>query len=108
MPGAGSLVAAVEAASGQTPVSIGKPAPLLLEEAARLVGVDPREAVMIGDSILTDLAAARAVGARCILMLTGVTSRAEVEALEAGRRPDAVAADAGELEAALDRLRAAG
>ena len=44
---------------------------------------------MIGDSILTDLAAARAVGARCILMLTGVTSRAEVEALEAERRPDA-------------------
>jgi 4-nitrophenyl phosphatase len=108
MPGAGSLVAAVEAASGQTPVSIGKPAPLLLEEAARLVGVDPREAVMIGDSILTDLAAARAVGARCILMLTGVTSRAEVEALGADRRPDAVAADAAELEAALDRLRAAG
>jgi 4-nitrophenyl phosphatase len=108
MPGAGSLVAAVEAASGQTPVSIGKPAPLLLEEAARLVGVDPREAVMIGDSILTDLAAARAVGARCILMLTGVTSRAEVEALGADRRPDAVAADAAELAAALDRLRAAG
>jgi 4-nitrophenyl phosphatase len=108
MPGAGSLVAAVEAASGQTPVSIGKPAPLLLEEAARLVGVDPRAAVMIGDSILTDLAAARAVGARCILMLTGVTSRAEVEALGADRRPDAVAADAGELEAALDRLQAAG
>ncbi len=108
MPGAGSLVAAVEAASGQTPVSIGKPAPLLLEEAARLVGVDPRAAVMIGNSILTDLAAARAVGARCILMLTGVTSRAEVEALGADRRPDAVAADAGELEAALDRLQAAG
>jgi 4-nitrophenyl phosphatase len=108
MPGAGSLVAAVEAASGQTPISIGKPAPLLLEEAARLVGVDPREAVMIGDSILTDLAAARAVGARCILMLTGVTSRAEVEALEAARRPEAVAADAAGLEAALDRLREAG
>jgi 4-nitrophenyl phosphatase len=108
MPGAGSLVAAVEAASGQTPISIGKPAPLLLEEAARLVGVDPREAVMIGDSILTDLAAARAVGARCILMLTGVTSRAEVEALEAARRPEAVAADAAGLEAALDRLQEAG
>ncbi len=106
MPGAGALVAAVEAASGTTPVSIGKPAPLLLEEAARLVGVDRRQAVMIGDSILTDLAAARAVGARCVLMLTGVTSRAEVDALAGDRRPDAVAADAAELEAALDRLRA--
>ena len=29
---------------------------------------------MIGDGIATDLAAARAVGARCVLMLTGVTT----------------------------------
>jgi len=108
MPGAGSLVAAVEAASGRTPVSIGKPAPLLLEEAARLVGLDPRQAVMIGDSIVTDLVAARAVGARCVLMLTGVTSRAEVEALGPDGRPDAIAANADELEAALARLRGDG
>lgn len=106
MPGAGAVVAAVEAASGVSPVSIGKPAPLLLEEAARVVGADPREAVMIGDGIRTDLLAARAVGARCILMLTGVSSRAEVEALEGRQRPDAIAADAPELQAALERLRA--
>ena len=105
MPGAGAIVAAVEAASGCVPVSIGKPAPLLLEEAARVVGADPRAAVMIGDSIRTDLPAARAVGARCVLMLTGVTSRAEVEALPAGDRPDALAADAAELDLALARLR---
>jgi 4-nitrophenyl phosphatase len=106
MPGAGAIVAAVEAASGRMPVSIGKPAPLLLEEAARLVGVSPADAVMIGDSLRTDLPAARAVGARCVLMLTGVTGQAEVEALPADERPDAVANDAAELERALDRLRA--
>ena len=105
MPGAGAIVAAVEAASECVPVSIGKPAPLLLEEAARVAGVDPASAVMIGDSIRTDLPAARAVGARCVLMLTGVTSRAEVEALARQDRPDAVAADAVELERALDGLR---
>jgi len=106
MPGSGAVVAAVEAASGVTPVSIGKPAPLLLEEAARVVGVDPRDAVMIGDGILTDLLAARAVGARCVLMLTGVSSLADVEALQGPNAPAAIAADAGELEAALTRLRA--
>ena len=37
-PGAGSIVAAIEAASGVTPISIGKPEPYLLEEAARAVG----------------------------------------------------------------------
>jgi ribonucleotide monophosphatase NagD (HAD superfamily) len=62
---------------------------------------------MIGDGIPTDLAAARAVGARCVFMLTGVTSRAEVEALPAEQQPDVIAADAGELAAALERLEAA-
>jgi 4-nitrophenyl phosphatase len=106
MPGAGALVAAVETASGVTPIAIGKPAPLLLLEAARAVGADPRDAVMIGDGIGTDLAAARAVGARCVLMLTGVTTRVQVDALPAAERPTAVAADATELAAILLRLAA--
>jgi 4-nitrophenyl phosphatase len=103
-PGAGTIAAALEATTGVTPLSIGKPAPPLLESAAEAVGRDAREAVMIGDGIGTDLAAARAVGARCVLMLTGVTGRAEVDALAEDARPDAVAADAQELAAALDAL----
>ena len=59
---------------------------------------------MIGDGIATDLAAARAVGARSVLMLTGITSRADVDALPDSERPTAVAADATELAAALDQL----
>jgi HAD superfamily hydrolase (TIGR01450 family) len=103
-PGAGSVVAALEATTGVTPVSIGKPAPLLLEMAAHAAGGEARDAVMIGDGLDTDLAAARAVGARCVLMLTGITTRAEVEALDAADRPTAVAADAGELADALAHL----
>lgn len=105
MPGAGALVAAIACAAGRQPaVSIGKPSPLLLEMAARAVGVEPSQAVMIGDSLLTDMPAARAVGARCVLMLTGITTRPQLEALPAGDRPTAVAADAAELSAALERL----
>jgi 4-nitrophenyl phosphatase len=105
-PGAGSIVAAVEAATGVVPVSIGKPAPHLLEAAAHAVGREPAEAIMIGDGIGTDLAGARAVGARCVFMLTGVTTRAQIEALPADEQPTAVAADADELAAALERLAA--
>jgi phosphoglycolate/pyridoxal phosphate phosphatase family enzyme len=103
-PGAGSLVAAVEAASGVTPVSIGKPAPYLLEEAARAVGREAREAIMIGDGLGTDIAAARAVGARSVLMLTGVTTREMADAAPPDRHPTAIAADADELAAVLDVL----
>ena len=84
-PGAGSMAAAIEAATGRPPLVIGKPGPHLLELAAEAVGRDPKDAVMIGDGIATDLAAASAVGARCVLMLTGVTTAAQVEALPPDR-----------------------
>jgi 4-nitrophenyl phosphatase len=103
-PGAGSIVAAVEASTGIAPLVIGKPGPHVLELAADAVGRDVREAVMIGDVIASDLAAARSVGARCILMLTGVTTQAQVDALSGEERPTAVAEDADALAAALDAL----
>ena len=106
-PGAGSVVAAVRTASGAEPLAIGKPAPLLLEVAARIAGMLPADAVVIGDSLVTDMAAARAVGSRSVLMLTGVTRREQVEALRVEDRPTAVATDATELEAALRLLTAA-
>jgi 4-nitrophenyl phosphatase len=62
-PGAGSIVISVETATGVTPISIGKPAPAILEEAARVVGARASDAVVIGDCLDTDIAAARAVGA---------------------------------------------
>jgi HAD superfamily hydrolase (TIGR01450 family) len=107
-PGAGSIVAAVEAGSGVAPVSIGKPAPLLLEMAIRAAGpgLGRRDAVMVGDGLATDLAAARSIGIPCILMLTGVTRHEQVEALPPAERPAATAADAAELTAALERLAA--
>ena len=103
-PGAGTVAAALEATTGVTPLSIGKPEPHLLELAAEAVGRHASEAVMIGDGIDTDLAAARSVGARCVLMLTGVATRDGVEAIPTAERPTAVAADAGELAAILDTL----
>ncbi len=100
-PGAGSIVIALEYATGVVPVSIGKPAPFLLQTAAHAVGRQAAEAIMIGDVIATDLAGARAVGARCVLMLTGVTTLAQVEALPPDEAPTAIAADATELAAIL-------
>ena len=103
-PGAGSLVAAVKAATGVTPVSLGKPAPEIMVEAARMAGANAADAIMIGDGLATDIGAAKAVGARSILMLTGVTKRSQLEGLSAAEAPDEVAADAAELAVILDRL----
>lgn len=108
LPGAGSMVCGVEAAAGHSPLVIGKPEPALLETAARVVGGDPRAAVMIGDSLTSDMAAARAVGCRSILMLTGVTTPAQAAALTPDQRPTAIVRDAAELAIALDRFAAEG
>jgi ribonucleotide monophosphatase NagD (HAD superfamily) len=62
---------------------------------------------MIGDSVVTDVPAAHAVGARSVLMLTGITTRAQVTALAAADQPTEIAVDAAELAAALDRLAGA-
>ena len=103
--GAGSMVAAVAAAVGREPdVVIGKPETLLFETALELAGVPASEAVVIGDGLATDIRAANAVGARSVLMLTGVTTRGDLERAAAGAQPTAVAHDAAELEQALRDL----
>jgi HAD superfamily hydrolase (TIGR01450 family) len=104
LPGAGSIISAIETAAGVVPVSIGKPGPLLLEIAARAVGDDVRDAVMIGDSLNSDIAAALAVGCRSVLVLTGISKRHQAEALPPGQRPTLIAEDAAELAVALGKL----
>jgi phosphoglycolate/pyridoxal phosphate phosphatase family enzyme len=102
-PGAGSVVAAVEGTTRVEPFVLGKPGPHLMEVAARAAGFDdPSQAIVIGDGLGTDIAAARAIGARSVLMLTGVTTPEMAAAIPAGERPTAVAADAGELAAVLE------
>jgi 4-nitrophenyl phosphatase len=103
-PGAGSIVAALEAASGVVPVSLGKPQPHLLEEAARAAGLPLADAVLIGDSLHTDIPAARAAGIRSILVLTGVARPEHLAALDDASRPTMVAAEAEDLARALDAL----
>lgn len=105
MAGAGSMVAAVAWATSREPdMVVGKPEPRLFEAAAELAGMDVRDGVVIGDGLKTDIASAIRVGARSVLMLTGVTSRAELDASPADARPTLVAEDADGLQRALDEL----
>jgi HAD superfamily hydrolase (TIGR01450 family) len=72
-PATGPLVAAVEAATGTTAVSVGKPEPQLFLTAMDRLG-DGR-AIVIGDRLDTDAAGARAAGLDCAIVLTGATTR---------------------------------
>lgn len=76
VPGAGTIVRAVETCSGQSPVVIGKPSPFLTELAMRKADVAPSETLVIGDRLDTDIASGEAAGAKTLLVLTGVTHQA--------------------------------
>jgi 4-nitrophenyl phosphatase len=99
VPGAGSIVAAVSVASGQTPVVIGKPETLLLELAMQRLGVGPAAAVMIGDRLDTDVIAGVRAGMLSVLVLTGVSTAAEIALAPA--QPDLVYPDLPALTADL-------
>ncbi len=103
--GAGAIVAALVVAAGREPdIVVGKPEPGLFHAAAASVGMRPSEAVVIGDGLLTDIVAAHRVGARSILVLTGVSSHEQADALPLDEQPTFRARDAAELEAVLARL----
>jgi HAD superfamily hydrolase (TIGR01450 family) len=106
--GAGAIVAAVAVAAGREPdLVIGKPEPRLFEAAAELAGLPVDEAVVIGDNLVTDIRAANEVGARSVLMLTGVVSPEEwLNMSPAHIKPTAVAHDAAELAAILESFAA--
>ncbi len=98
LPGAGSIVAALEAASGRVAVCVGKPEPFMLQEALRRAGASGEEALVVGDSLQTDVLAAHRVGALGVLITTGVTTEA------AAASGDGVRADhvIGRLDALLE------
>lgn len=101
VPEAGPLVAAVEAASGRTPVIIGKPNPMIMETAIGRLGVPREECVIVGDNLATDILAGHNAGVRSVLTLTGV-SRLEDIAV-AACEPTWVARDYSELRRLLLR-----
>jgi histidinol-phosphate phosphatase family protein len=74
-----------------------KPAPGMVLAAAAELGVAPRECVVVGD-IGTDVAAARAAGARGVLVPTPQTSPAELAGVRvAGNLAEAVRMITGEI-----------
>ncbi|OIB04495.1 HAD family hydrolase [Paenibacillus sp. LC231] len=100
MPGAGSLGAAIEAASGVKPTVIGKPSSILMKFASDRLGLAPEDIYVIGDNIRTDIAAGAHAGCKTVLVMTGITTDLNMEAhMEAtGVTPDFVCRDLSEVK----------
>lgn len=81
-PGAGALIAFLQAVTGVTPPMIGKPEADFFQQAMRSLGVSPDETVMVGDRYETDILGAHNAGIRSAAVLTGISRAAEFAAAE--------------------------
>ena len=81
-PGAGVMVNAVETCTGKKPVRIfGKPEPFGIEIILKDFNISPKKTCIFGDRLNTDIIAGNRAGIITIAVLTGVTSRGEIENL---------------------------
>jgi HAD superfamily hydrolase (TIGR01450 family) len=100
-PGTGSIVAALEYASGRTAEIVGKPAPGVMLAALRAMGAQADETLVVGDGLELDIVAGHAAGMGAALVLTGMSTRAQSEVSTGLAKPDFIFENIGDLLAAL-------
>jgi NagD protein len=74
IPDCAGMIAAVEAVTGHTvEATVGKPSPIMLEEALALLGLPARDCAVVGDRLETDIEMGKRQGLGTVLVLTGIT-----------------------------------
>ena len=99
LPATGSVAALISRATGVQPYFVGKPNPLMMRSALNAIDAHSETTAMIGDRMDTDIVAGLEAGLEAILVLTGVTNRADAERhpYRASRIVESVAELADEL-----------
>ncbi len=95
IPGAGAILAAIEAATDVRPILGGKPSPAMMDLAMQRLQTAPAETLAIGDRLETDILGGANAGCRTALVLSGVSTLKDLEAFQP--KPDLVAEDLAHL-----------
>jgi 4-nitrophenyl phosphatase len=90
-PGAGSILAAIEAATGKAPIITGKPEPAMYKIALQRLGLTADKILVVGDRPETDIAGAQLIGCHTALVLSGVTDANQAKAWQPS--PDIITDD---------------
>jgi HAD superfamily hydrolase (TIGR01450 family) len=99
-PGNGTLVAAVQRATGQEPRVVGKPYAPLYQLCATRLEAEPGRVLAVGDRLDTDIAGAVAAGMDSALVLTGIDSVTTLVTASKAMRPTYLLEDLRSLTAA--------
>jgi 4-nitrophenyl phosphatase len=95
VPGAGSIIAAIEAATGVQPTILGKPNPEIYRVAMERLETMPEETLVIGDRLETDIQGAQICKCRTAIVLSGVTTIDQAHHWRP--RPDIIADDLSQI-----------
>lgn len=101
IPDVGAIIAAVQAVTGLSPKIIGKPEREMVDAALRRLGTTADETAIVGDQLDTDMTMARRAGLCGVLVMSGETTQARLDAWPADERPALRVRDIGELCAQL-------
>lgn len=77
--GCGAFVAMLEFATGKQAFSVGKPSPIMMRMARKILDLGTDETIMIGDTMGTDILGAGSMGFTTVLTLSGVTKQEDLE-----------------------------
>lgn len=77
--GCGAFVAMLEFATGKQAFSVGKPSPVMMRMARKILGLSTAETIMIGDTMGTDILGAGSMGFTTVLTLSGVTKEEDLD-----------------------------
>lgn len=81
LPGAGSVIALIEASTQQTAIYIGKPEAIIMDKAVKVLGMEKSDVLMVGDNYTTDILAGINNEIDSLLVLSGYTQKEEVPTL---------------------------
>ncbi len=95
LPAAGSVAALISKATGVEPYFVGKPNPMMMRSALNQIGAHSEATAMVGDRMDTDVLCGLEAGLATILVLTGISTRADVERYPF--RPSRVVASVADL-----------
>ncbi|MFJ2773392.1 HAD-IIA family hydrolase [Streptomyces sp. NPDC087300] len=79
LPATGAVAALITKATGRNPYFAGKPNPLMMRTGLNAIGAHSETSAMIGDRMDTDVLAGLEAGMETFLVLTGLTSREDVD-----------------------------
>ena len=94
-PGCGAIVAMLERATGIEAFSVGKPSPVMMRAARKVLDLSAEETTMIGDTMETDILGGVQMGYRTVLVLSGGTK--ETDLARFAYRPDVIVGSVAEL-----------